>query len=24
VLQDQALGGGKCHGERVLRHRLSA
>ena len=22
VLQDQALGGGKCHGERVLSHRL--
>src|SRR5712692_149647 len=22
VLQDQALGGGKCHGERVLGHRL--
>ena len=22
MLQDQALGGGKCHGERVLSHRL--
>jgi hypothetical protein len=22
VFQDQALGGGKCHGERVLSHRL--
>ena len=22
VLQDEALGGGKCHGERVLSHRL--
>src|SRR5271167_2941248 len=22
VLRDQALGGGKCHGERVLSHRL--